>query len=48
MICYEKIDTTGYRQIYTIQADGTGEQVLTSEHVDHMMPGFSPDDSWMT
>jgi Tol biopolymer transport system component len=47
LICCEKRDTNGYRQICILSSEKGDERVITCDSVDHFMPVFSPDNQWI-
>jgi Tol biopolymer transport system component len=47
-ICFERRDSTGWLQLYSIRPDGSELTALTFAPADHRNPEFSPGDSWIT
>ncbi len=46
-IAYERLDATGYYQIYKIPSAGGAETPLTSDGYYHYYPQWSPDGNWI-
>jgi Tol biopolymer transport system component len=44
---YQKIDATGFEQIYKVSSGGGVETGLTSDSYDHRKPRWSPDGNWL-
>ncbi|MCK4329206.1 PD40 domain-containing protein [candidate division WOR-3 bacterium] len=46
-IVYQKLDATGYDQIYKVPSSGGTEIALTNDGYNHYNPQWSPDGSWI-